>query len=88
MSKDKNMKDTLPTKAEEKEIEKLVEKKESAEGKDLKKEIKEAQTKNLSLNAESKGFGTEEHIEDIKKRQAEGCEVSLDEENLLKYPPE
>ena len=71
-------------KKDEKEIEALVEKKEA---KELKAEQKEAQTKNLSLNSESKGFGTEDHIKDIKRRQAEGYEVSADEENLLSNPP-
>ena len=45
---------------------------------------KEAKSKeSLSLNSESEGFGTEEHIADIKKRQAEKSEVSADEERLL-----
>lgn len=60
---------------------------EKAESKEITAELKTAQTKNLSLNSESKGFGTKQHLEDIKKRQAEGCEVSLDEENLLSNPP-
>lgn len=49
----------------------------------LKTEAQPETKQSLSLNKESKGFGTEEHITDVKKRQSEGGEVSADEERLL-----
>lgn len=77
------LKETLPTEAEKNEIEMLTAPAEGSDSASTDKELKEGQTKNLSMNAESKGFGSDKHIEDIKKRQQEGGEVSFDEEQLL-----